>query len=352
MRARLLWWAVHYRLKRDVTFVVAVGGAIAKTSTKTALGYLFEERYPGHVRVGYGNLNSYLGVPLAIFGFELDFYARPIKWGWPILLLQVVWVALTTRLPRYLILEFGTDGPGDVEAIVKQIQPDVSVLTIVGPAHLANYPSEEAMAHDEGWLVEATRSTGHVFLNSADPYLENHVRRTKAKVVTVTTALELMAVRYAESVGQQLGFEKKTIDLALANYQPPEHRLQEKTVGSFLLLDDSYNASPLAMQAALRRLQKLPGRHVAVLGAMLELGPKEVDFHREVGQFARAHADIIIGVGDLARHYEADHWFATSAEAAEQLFALLREGDTILVKGSKATKMEKIISALKKYGSA
>jgi UDP-N-acetylmuramoyl-tripeptide--D-alanyl-D-alanine ligase len=263
-----------------------------------------------------------------------------------------MWSAITSRLPRYLILEFGTDGPGDVEAIVKQIQPDVAVLTIVGPAHLANYPSEEAMAHDEGWLVEATRPSGHVFLNSADPYLEEHKARTQAKVVVVTTPLELMAIRYTEAVGQQLGFEKKTVDLALANYQPPEHRLEEKVVGSFRLLDDSYNASPLAMQAALRRLQKLPGRHVAVLGAMLELGPKEINFHQEVGRFARDHADLIIGVGELAKAYKADHWFATSAEAAEQLFALLKEGDTILVKGSKATKMEKIITALANHGSA
>lgn len=353
MRAWILWLAARWRIKKDQPVIVAIGGAIAKTSTKTAIGAVLNEAFPGHVRVGYGNLNTLLGVPLAILGFEIDFYKEKIGfWRWLKILIQAKWRAAFSKLPKYLVLEFGTDQTGDLDNITKRIQPDYSVITIVGPAHLANYADAAAMANDEGFLAERTKPTGVVFINHADPYREEHRARAKAKVREIVTPLEIMATEYAKAVGQELKIGPATINAGLHNYQQPEHRFNQKKIGSWTLLDDSYNASPLAMEAALNRLHQLPGRHVAVLGEMRELGQDEVEFHTSVGRYAKNRADVIIGVGELAKNFQPTHWFATSDEAAKAIFSFLKEGDTILVKGSKAVHMQKIIDTLESTATA
>lgn len=165
VRAGILWLWARWRIKKDQPIIIAVGGAIAKTSTKAAIGAILREAFPGQVRVGYGNLNSYLGVPLAVLGFEIDFYKHKVGfWGWLKILISAKWRGLFGRLPKYLVLEFGTDQTGDLDKITKKLQPDYGVITIVGPAHLMNYKDEAEMAHDEGFLAERTKPTGVVFL--------------------------------------------------------------------------------------------------------------------------------------------------------------------------------------------
>src|SRR5688572_10960785 len=111
-RPSILWFAAQRRLRLDRPFVLAVGGGIGKTSTKVAIGTLFNLKYPGQVRVGYGNLNTYLGVPLAVLGFEVDFYKQKIGvWAWLKILGAALWRSWFSKLPPYLILEFGTDQP-------------------------------------------------------------------------------------------------------------------------------------------------------------------------------------------------------------------------------------------------
>lgn len=350
MRAWILWLLVRWRLKRDNPTVIAVGGAIAKTSTKVAIGAVMQAGFPGQVRVGFGNLNTYLGVPLAILGFKIDFYKERIGfWGWLKVLVIAKWRTLFQSLPKYLVLEFGTDQTGDLDKITRKIQPDVAVITIVGPAHLANYTSEEAMAHDEGFLAERTKPSGVLFLNHADPYREQHRNRTKARVREIVTPLEIMATEYAKAVAAEFKIPAEQTTRALKNYQKPEHRFNEKKIGTWLVLDDSYNASPLAMDAALNKLQLLPGRQVAILGDMRELGTKEVEYHQKVGQLAKSRAKVVVGVGPLAKNYQPDHWFATAEDAAGQIFAILKDGDTVLVKGSHSLHLERIVSALENH---
>lgn len=350
MRAGILWLCARWRVKKDRPIIIAVGGAIAKTSTKVAIGAVLNEACPGQVRVGYGNLNTYLGVPLAILGFEIDFYKERIGfWRWLGILLTAKWRALFSHLPKYVVLEFGTDQTGDLDKITKKLQPDFGAITIVGPAHLANYKDEKDMAYDEGFLAERTKPTGVVFLNHADPYREEHRARAKAKVREIVTPLELMATEFAKAVGEALKIPADVIASGLKNYEKPEHRFNEKKIGPWLVIDDSYNASPLAMAAALGKLQASPGRHVAVLGDMKELGAEEVKFHRQVGELAKSRADIIVGVGELAKNYTPDHHFNTADEAAYGIFAILKEGDTVLVKGSHSLHLEKIVTALENH---
>lgn len=354
IRENILWWAAKRRVKRDRCKIIAVGGAIAKTSTKMAIGTLLQLEYPGEVRVGFGNLNSYIGVPLSILGFEIDFYERPVGiGGWLVILWKSIWRGLFNRLPKYLILEYGTDRPGDIEAIADQLPPDVGVITIVGPAHLANYPSVEAMVKDEGYLAELTKPDGVVLVNSSDNYLTDHHRRAKARVINVVSSLEEIAVKFMEAIGREFGIGEDVIEEARDTVAKPDRRFQFEDLGAVQLLDDSYNASPLAVKAALNLLKKMPGRKIAILGSMAELGSTSAALHREVGDYARSHSDLVIAVGEEAKAYEAEHWFPDVETAAQAIFDYLGDGGSILVKGSKSIHMHLVAEAIRnKYQNA
>src|SRR3989344_5626785 len=104
IRAKILWWAVKRRVGIDKPFIIAITGSIAKTSTKVAIGAVLRRAYPNQVRVGFGNLNSFLGVPLAILGFKVDFHKQQIgfiRWVW--ILKLAVWRGLLGHLPKYLV---------------------------------------------------------------------------------------------------------------------------------------------------------------------------------------------------------------------------------------------------------
>lgn len=350
IRAKILWWAAKRRIIKDGCKIIAVGGAIAKTSTKTAVGTLMKLAYPGQVRVGYGNLNSYLGVPLSILGFEVDFYEQKVGFGqWLVILWKAIWHGLLTKIPRYLVLEYGTDGPGDVEAITAQLPPDIGIITIVGPAHLANYPSVGDMVKDEGYLVERTKNDGVIFLNSSDRYLTDHYQRAKTRVVNVVCSLEEIALKFMEALARELKISNDITKQAAEEFLPPDRRFNYETLGDLSLLDDSYNASPLAIRASLHLLKKMPGKKLAVLGSMLELGDYSASLHQETGDYAKKYADQIIAVGKEAKEYDADIWYETSTEAAKKIVEHLDGFASVLVKGSKGVHMEIITKAIREH---
>ncbi|MEX0594693.1 MAG: cyanophycin synthetase, partial [Patescibacteria group bacterium] len=116
------------------------------------------------------------------------------------------------------------------------------------------------------------------------------------------------------------------------------------------LIDDSYNANPASMEAALNVLAKSPGRKIAVLGTMLELGEDAEKLHKRVGEKAGKVADVVIGVGDMAQNYHPTKIFPNSELAAQGIFTYIREGDSILVKGSRGVRMEKIVEGIVNHG--
>lgn len=346
-REKILWWAANKRLRADKPFIIAVGGAIAKTTTKEMVGQMMKRAYPGEVVVGYGNLNTYLGVPMSILNIKVDFHQGFAVWRWLPILLTAIKRAFSYHLPKKLVLELGTDHDGDLDLLTKQIQPDIGIITIVGPAHVGNYSSEEAIALDEGFMAERTKEGGVVFLNHIDPHLEEHKKRAKAKVIIVDSPLEQIAQGITKAIAEYLGIDNRLADEVINNFAAPKHRLNKITLGSHQVIDDTYNASPFAMEAAFTLFSKLPPRRVMFLGDMLELGPSEEKYHREVGKKAREIADVVVGVGERAKWYQPNYWFPTSEEAAKGMFAFIKEGDTILVKGSRGIRMEKIIEGLK-----
>lgn len=343
-RSSVLWWAVKRRVLLDQPVVIAITGSIAKTTTKLAIGSVLKKHFPGQVRVGYGNLNSFLGVPLSILGFNIDFHKQKISWQWPFILLTAFFKSLFTTLPKYLVLEYGADHKGDIEELAIMLELDIAIVTIIGNAHAANYDSAEDIAVEKAHIFKALKKDGVALINSNDVSLKPSL--SSLRTVEVKTETEDIAINFARAVSSELKLDLQTTEEALSVMSRPEGRMQLKDLGGIKLLDDTYNASPLSVEAALKVLSKLPGRRIAVLGDMLELGTSERDDHIIIGKKAREVADQIIAVGELSKSYKADFWYPNSVEAVEPLLKLISDGDSILVKGSRAVKMEIIVKAI------
>jgi UDP-N-acetylmuramoyl-tripeptide--D-alanyl-D-alanine ligase len=149
----------------------------------------------------------------------------------------------------------------------------------------------------------------------------------------------LAALAAARAIGVQPHGE---IDVQLSARRGQRIELASGAV----VVNDCYNASPMSMRAALDELSRAPGRRVAVLGDMLELGPEAPRYHAEIGAYAREHADVIVTVGPLAAQMGGDHEAATAAQAVGLVRDLIRPGDTVLVKGSRGVGLEAVAEAL------
>lgn len=348
LRASILWWALKRRITKDKPKIIAITGTVAKTSTKEAIGCVLKAVFKDQVRISFGNLNSFLGIPLGAFGFKLDFYKKKITWQWVGILLHVIWQGLFAKLPRILVLEFAVDQPKDMEMLTEQIKPDIGIITIVGEAHLESFESHEQYAREKSKLALSVKEDGLLILNKRDPFLHFHTRAPRAKIEYIDCPNSEIAFTLAKKIGQVFNIVPNEIEKALEDCQLPEGRLNKFSLKSWVVLDDSYNANPLSMKTALDILTKMPNRKVAILGEMKELGDTGEALHEEIGQYARKKADLIIGIGEMAKLFKADYWFEDVERAGSQVLAYLKEGDSILVKGSHSVHMEKVVEALRK----
>ena len=348
LREKILWTALKRRIIKDQPYVIAVGGGIAKTSTKIALGEIMKQAFPGDVLVGYGNLNTYIGVPLAALGFKIDFHKQKLGIiSWFFVLVRALFKGYFFKLPKFLVLEYGTDSPGDIVAITKQLKPDMALITTVAEAHIENYGTMKEVAKDESALVASLDNRGIAVLNENDPYLELHKENLRTKnIVIVKTKPELIARNFAIAASSKLGVLRKVAEEALSKPIKAQGRFEIKKLKNYYLIDDSYNANPASMEAAFNVLAKSPGKKIAILGTMLELGNDTVKLHKLVGENAKKVADVIIGVGDYTDEYNPIKHFKNSKEAAEGIFPYIKEADSILVKGSRGVRMEEIVKKI------
>jgi UDP-N-acetylmuramoyl-tripeptide--D-alanyl-D-alanine ligase len=309
--------------------VVGITGSTGKTSTKDLLAAMLAP----HLRAvaTHANLNTEIGLPLTILGAPEGTEA--------------------------LVLEMAMRGAGQIGELVAIADPDVGVITNVGPVHLELLGSVEAVAAAKAELVRDLRPGATAVLPADEPLLDPHLRDDVTIVrfgseplpdgleLPFTSAHMLRNARAAVAAARALGVEPTgRVDVQLSAMRGQRIELP----GDIIVVNDCYNANPMSMRAALDDLAvSADGRRVAVLGDMLELGPDERRFHAEIGDHARADGvELLVTVGPLAREMRGDHAVETAAEAAELMRELVRPGDTVLVKASRGVGLEVVAEAL------
>lgn len=331
--------------------IIGVTGSVGKSSTKEAIYTVLSKskRFENKVKKSEGNLNNELGLPLAILGFKVC----PSTWLWPFVLISALARAyLVNPLAQtsILILEYAADKPGDINYLTSIAKPKIAVITCIGASHTQYFGSISNVAREKGNLAFALDKNGVLFLNKSDQYSPKIAQKTKAKVRYFSNGSLEADKNIAQEVGKYYHLPKNEIELGLKNIKPLAGRLNvTKGKNQTIIIDDTYNANPLSMKRALEYLQnyKVRGRRIALLGDMLELGSLEKQSHLEVTQLAKKNSDIFIAVGLKFQKTKPKIWFFDSEEAANYLLKNMKKNDIILIKGSHAMKMDRIVEKLK-----
>jgi UDP-N-acetylmuramoyl-tripeptide--D-alanyl-D-alanine ligase len=326
---------------RSSARVVAITGSVGKTSTKDILAALLRP----HLRIvaAPDGFNNELGLPLTLCLSEPD--------------------------TEVVVTEMAMRGPGQIRDLARIARPDLGVITSIAPVHLEQLGSLENIARAKAELLEELPTGAVAILPDDVPELEpfvpegldvrrfappaaevrdgrTHVRWHDRDVVFDFAARHQAAnAAAALTTAEALGVEppQEPVEVVFSRWRSQETELP----GSGLLINDAWNANPVAMRAALTHLvERADGRRtVAILGDMAELGSDAPRYHREIGADADG-IDVVVGVGELARGYEPDEWAATAAEAVELVLDVVRPGDAILVKGSRSVGLEVVADAL------
>jgi UDP-N-acetylmuramoyl-tripeptide--D-alanyl-D-alanine ligase len=358
--------AAAWRRRFD-PIVIGVTGSIAKTSVKEAVATVLAGAMP--TLRSEGNRNNEIGLPLTVLAM------RPEH--------------------RAAVLEMGMYVGGEIADLARIARPSIGVVTAVQGVHLSRIGSLDAIEDAKAELVEALPGDGTAILNADDPRVRRMAGRTAARVMTygfdpdadvgaesvapagfdgmrftlragaVRTTVELpglgrMAVHNAlaaAAVGFAAGLEPAVVVEGLRGRWSAPHRSTVRRAGGVAVVDDSYNASPGSVLAALELLGDLPGRRVAVLGEMRELGDDHDAGHREVGAGAAPIADLLVVVGPAAAGIAeaaleagapADRVLpvADRAAALDALQDHLRPGDVVLVKASRGAELDRLVEDL------
>jgi len=389
-------------LKKYQPKVIVVSGSVGKTSTKEAIFCLLKKFK--RCRATPKNYNNELGVPLAILGNWKEI-TSPIIVFWLKVFLKSIWnlVFFDKNYPQILILELAADRPGDIEYFMDFIKPDIGLITTIGevPSHIEFYPNLSSLAKEKAKIIEKLPSNGVAILNFDDPLVLSMKEKTKAKIITYGfnqgadfqilnyqiefgddfkgTSMKffskgslipfrirnafgrpiVLAIAASFCVGIEEGLNLIEISNALDDFSPLDHRMSLiKGIKNTWIIDDCYNASPIAVKSALEVLDKIKGRRkIIVLGDMRELGKYSYEAHFEIGKEAAKISEVLFFIGNYANIYESGvkesglkreiYCFESSDKAKFKIQEILREGDIILIKGSRAIKMEKIIEEIK-----
>lgn len=357
--------ASGYRRLLD-PLIIGITGSNGKTSTKDLLSAVLRKKF--RVTATLGNLNNHIGVPLTLLSMDAE--------------------------DEVGVVEMGMNHFGEIEALARIAEPDAAVVTNIGIAHIEYMGSREGIAQEKGMLVEAVPAGGVAILNATDDMTPSLAARCRGRVLSAgvgagevsasVLASDALGTRFslsfpdgemaevqlplvgrhmvgnatlAAAAGWHFGVKPALIAEALAEVRLTKGRLQVRQVGGVTFLDDSYNANPDSMKAGLKTLGELEvrGRRAAVLGRMGELGVHAASGHREVGEFAaRSGLDLLLTVGgdeaaligQSAGAVRADlrvQHVPTHAEGAAVLRDWVKEGDAVLLKGSRAAGMEQVL---------
>lgn len=361
--------AGRYREDFSVPMVV-VAGSNGKTTTKDLIAAVLRQQR--ETLSSEASFNNDIGVPLTLLQLETRHQAA--------------------------VLEAGTNHPGELAPLIRIIRPEYGVVTSIGREHLEFFGDLDGVAKEEGALGELLAPTGMLLVNGDDPWTGTLIERTRAAVLKVGTKEDnhwrasqvrqdnhgirfhvdapdaqwsgsfhvplwgrhqAVNALFGIALGAELGLDRTQIQRGLEQCQPAKMRLELWELNGIRVLDDAYNANADSMAAALQTLQELPckGRSVAVLGDMAELGVHSEAAHEEVGRLAAE-----LGVGQLfvvgkmaavmargARNGGLNRVleFSDVEAAAQAVKHFLKTGDLVLLKASRATRLERVAEALR-----
>ena len=330
--------------RRSSARVVGITGSMGKTSTKDILAALCMPS--ARTIAAEASYNNEIGVPLTLCRLEPD--------------------------TEVCILELAMRGFGQIAALCEIAEPELGVITNIGPVHLELVDSLDGVRRAKGELIQALPAGGtavvpadfpvarddiHV-VRVADPDVRTEAGRTELAGVSFNFTARHQAQNAAAALAvlDALGLPRPArVEVDFSRWRGDEDELP----GGGLLINDAYNANPVSMRAALAYLAERAGerRRVAILGEMAELGRTAADYHREVGEAAATlRIDEVLAVGELARGYldggVPGRWVPNVHEAVRELSDVVRPGDVVLVKASRAVGLEAVAAALTELTTA
>jgi UDP-N-acetylmuramoyl-tripeptide--D-alanyl-D-alanine ligase len=356
---------------RSCARIAAITGSVGKTGTKEALRLALSGRGVAHASTA--SHNNHWGVPLSL--------------------------AREPRDAAYAVYELGMNAPGEIEQLARLVRPQVALITAIAPAHLGFFPSLEAIAEAKGEIFRGLEPGGITVLPADSPHLARlralaegagaarviafgESEAAEARLVDAKiwpdgsdVVMSLDGQRLAYRIGAPgrhwvinslaivasafaLGADPALAAAALAGFEAPKGRgrrhILQRPGGPVTLIDESYNANPASMRAALALLENAPGRRIAALGDMLELGERGPGLHAELAEvIERLSIDRVYTVGPLMRRLHdalpparRAEWRESAVELSPVLERALQRGDTLLVKGSLGSRMGAIVDAL------
>lgn len=397
----ILTFEAKVLLRRMKPKVIAITGSVGKTSTKDAIYTVLKDHI--HTRKSQKSFNSDIGVPLSVLGLD-NAWNNP--WQWLRNILDGAYTAFFVReYPQVLVLEMGVDRPGDMASLTQWIRPDIVVLTRLPevPVHVEYFDSPEEVVVEKMQLVHALKEDGVFIYNNDDRLIQEQVPNVSQQsfgysrnnnahfmltgdvvrydaagkpigmlstlshlddstTLTVSGSLGTHhAYNYAAAaaVAHVMGVSLAESAESLKQHKPTAGRMRllKGREGS-VIIDDTYNSSPVAVEQALHSLDAVAceGKKIAVLGDMLELGRFSTREHERMGELVATKADMLVTVGVRARkiaeaareHGMSDEAILQydDAEAASAIAQQVTSDDVILVKASQSIRAEKVVYAL------
>jgi len=356
------WWLDKFDIMK-----LAVTGTNGKTTTKEMIAAVLSRKFTTYRSPG--NFNNLYGIPLAIFGLDSTVESA--------------------------VFEFGMSTPGEIETLTRMFKPEYGLITNIDAAHLETMKSIDAIAKAKFELFDNMPDDGTVFLNLDNAWLkkryetenrhkvgfgiENHdglhpvdfgsngsgcfkfvVEQIGDIHLHIPGIHNLYNAVAACAVGHELGVEPGEIKSALEDFSAIGMRMEIIELRGVKIINDAYNSNPASLRNALKTLVALDvsGKKIAVLGDMLELGKREGELHREVGEFiASLDVDMLLLSGKLARDILSGaesagfdtgkvEYFASMDDLTEHLLELVVAGDAVLIKASRSMAFDKIVTAL------
>ena len=316
---------------------VAITGSNGKTTTKNLLFNILNSQAP--TLKTQGNLNNHLGVPMTLLQLK--------------------------QQHQYAVIEMGANHLGEIKYLREIVQPDIAIVTNTGDAHIGEFGGFDNLVKAKGEIYSSdsqnivntqTSFTGDMsFGKGGDIYADNitnncfelHVFEDSTQIClkligrhNIENALAASACAHA------LGIDINTIKQGLEATQAEPGRLSLITTDKFTIIDDSYNANPFSITAAIQALQSFDTHKVIVLGDMAELGEDAINQHQQIGRLANQSCDNFYTIGELSKHYQGQH-FDNLNDLSQHILSQ-HQGSTVLIKGSRIAQLDKLVTLLQK----